>query len=70
MVFDIKLLRVFMARWSHRSPWRLLHMYFRIFPHTFATWWGLGRESSFRKIYGGEVNLCVPNFQISIEFSQ
>ena len=50
--------------------WRLLHKFFKTFPHTPALWWGMGRESDFGKIYGGEINLCVHNFQVFIELSQ
>ena len=41
---------------------RLLHNPFKILPRTFAMWWGIRRESDSMKIYGGEVNLCVPIF--------
>ena len=41
---------------------RLLHNSFRNLPHTPTLWWGMVRESSFGKIYGRKVNLCVPNF--------
>lgn len=49
---------------------RLLHKFFRTFPHTSTLWWGMGKESDFGKIYGGEINLCVHNFQVFIKLSQ
>ena len=82
MVFDIKLLRVFMGHilmdemstfWLHGHTdvlGRLLHKSFRILPHILALWWGMERKSVSRKIYDGVVNFCVPNFQNSIELFQ
>ena len=52
------------------DPRRLLHKCFKTFPCIFALWWGMGRESIFGKIYGGEINLCVHNFWVFIELSQ
>ena len=41
---------------------KLLHKYFRTFPCILTLWWGMGRESVFKKFYDEEINLCVHNF--------
>ena len=82
MVFSIKLLQAFTKHilmdgmstfWldGNRNVFgRLLHKSFRNLSHTPVLWWEIGRESDSRKIYGGKVNLYVPNFQNSIDLSQ
>ncbi|RVX12962.1 Callose synthase 9 [Vitis vinifera] len=82
VVYGIRLLRAFLGHilmdevptfWldGHKDVLgRLLHKSFRIIPHAPALWWGARREYDFGKIIDGDINLCLHNFQVSIELSQ